>query len=755
MMDTEPKDGAEVAPQTAAGMPETAPEALAGLVVEPSRMIVFGWTGRPLPVAATVRFADDTVGSGAWRLLIWEPAQPAAAAPFAFVAAVALDNAVRAQSQSLVLDDGNGNGSAPLTLPPMSRLDLDIDPLLVHLQDAAADPAEVFDFLRLTMQEDAFGGQTPWMRNFLQSLLAAVSRQDGFIEIFGLPEYGGLFVQGWSVHLKPGPHQVGVFTEDFDVQTLEVATFDRPDLLDPAKGVVGYAKDLRVADLDMVKALHFRSGHGLFHLDVVDQKQRIVLSGTDTVAHVKHMIPKMEADAPVVRAFKRLCRPRFPGHETVSAVSAPVRFACDLALMLPDAGIFVSGWLLDPAGQVALSLLKSTGNFYARLDPVWARRRRPDVNEGFAANPVFDGLLPSADCFHGFMAFVPRPKGLQAGEQFYFEIVLKDESCGFLPVTFSAMDPGLALRHVLSTVQCDDPSIDRLIADHLGPTAAALAGRRTMAKAARERITFGPHRRRPRVSAIVPVASGCRDLDVNFACLAADPDFRSAEIIVVATHEGAEHLAGPLKRQATFYGLSGSLVLSAEPLDYFEALALGAAQAAADLLLFLSPTVLPRGHGWLSRLTEALATAGTPGMISPTLLYEDDSIRFAGRACGTAIDTDPCDGRLAGYAPGWIDATGMTAVSTGAAECCLIERSLFSEIGGFSRELVSACLKNRDFALKLRERGRNCYWLPEVSLYALDADEAEPDHQGQLGARIDRWNFERRWLTPATAPLPA
>ena len=188
-------------------------------------------------------------------------------------------------------------------------------------------------------------------------------------------------------------------------------------------------------------------------------------------------------------------------------------------------------------------------------------------------------------------------------------------------------------------------------------------------------------------------------------------------------------------------------MLSEARLDPFEAAELGARVAGAETLLFLSPAVLPRERGWLGRLRAAYARLDAPAALSPTLLYEDESIRFAGSPAPPDTDSLATLGPYAGYPRHWLARKRVARVWAATMECALMPRALFLDCGGFARELLGPELKNADFALRLRARGHGAWWLPDVALYACDdaGAAAPPEHWTRVRGLVDRWAFERRW----------
>ena len=565
----------------------------------------------PPPASATLEGTEVS-----WRCLAWEGSSGRAA-----LGLLRAGDAPLASLRDLPFYP-SGPGT-PWLLPEIGRLELEPEVLVEHLRATAGQPAAVFGFLRLELL-DRQGQPTPArMQNFLQRFLFAVSHQDGFVEILGVPDCDGLFFQGWSQSLTPGERELGFVAASFEVARCILAVFDRSDLLAPAKGVVGFAKEARGGNVNTLRALFFELGAELLRLDVVE-RDRILLGPPEVLPHLANVLGRLQAETSILRGFKRVCRPRFQNIETVSSLAAPVRLVADLAIALTGAGILIMGWLLDPEQRTRLVLLKSTKNFYVRLSDDWGRLARPDVNEGFATDPGFRNLLLPHDRYHGFIAFAPREAMVDADERFYLELVLEDESCGFLPIE---IEQGTGPRHlpqILGSINTDDPGIERIVALHLAPFTAAVRATRPRPSAHGAPLALGRSGGRAEVSVIVPLASDVGRAEVAMACLADDPDFVAAEFVFVTARGDAGAIARRLAHYAEFYGLRGQLLVAQDSLDLDDALALGADAATGELLLILAPSVLPARRGWLTRLSRELARSPNRGLVCPTLLYEDE-----------------------------------------------------------------------------------------------------------------------------------
>ncbi len=710
------------------------------VLLDERTLVLIGRFAATLPERATVRRPEDE-GRGSFRLLAWsgEPEAPGC------IAVLRLEGVALTRPSDLLLEAEDGSVRA---LPSIARLEL--GPLAV-VQALRHNPshrlAACFDFLRTALLEGEGPDHGGRARRFLHAFLHDISIQDGFVEIFGRPECGGLFLQGWSIHLPAGSGDLWMETDGLSSFNAVVGQFARPDLLDSAHGMVAFMLQARDIDPAGIRRIYFRSASGYHHLSIVDHPARF--EQAEATRHVASMLPRIEAPTDIRGGFKRICRPRYEGRETLSTTHHAVRLAVDCSLHVSETGFFLTGWMLDPTRIVSRLLLKSTAGFYARIDNGWARLPRPDVTQGFAADGVIGPKLHPNEHAHGYVVFVPRDKPLGRDEQFYLEIVIQDEEAIFQPLTLAAAGATSAIRDMLVGLDLDDPAVEQLIARHIAPAMAGMSAGRSVAVGPDNTIAFGQVSD-PMVSVVVPLQTLAGDLDVWFARLAPDADAAKAELILVAPRAGTDRLLGRFRRLTEFYRLNGRLVLTAERLDRHEALEFGAGAATADHVLFLSPGVLPKDAGWMRRLLRDLKSEPRAGAISPTLMYEDYSIRYAGRDPGLGdMPNEPSDrARFIGYSRHWIGKQGVTPVGGITSECCLMPRRAFHAVGGFARDLVGAAYKDDDLSLRLRAGGAQCLWSPTVELYALD--EASPDFASDQWARacqlIDRWRFVRKWV---------
>ncbi|HSK40035.1 MAG TPA: hypothetical protein VK943_09740 [Arenibaculum sp.] len=716
------------------------------VLADDDTVLLYGTATTPVPAAAAIRL-DADAAAGEFRALSW-PAQDDG--PHRFVAALRVPGLARLRPGRMeaACDDGRR-----IVIPRLANVRINPWLLISALREERPEALPpVLDFLSTVLTGTGEGERSG---RLLGALIQGLAQPDGFAEIFGRFRGTGLMIQGWSRALRPDLDEVLIETEDCRTYRTAAGTFGRSDLPPSARGFLAVLPD---ADLDpaSIRRLYHRGDGGWCRIDVFEN--RTVLAEGDAAGHLRDMLGGLGGAETALRQLKRISSSQYDGHDTVSRLEVPVRAALDTALRAPGIGLFVGGWLLDPDMRVAGVTLHGPG-FAARLDPDWARSPRPDVSQAFGADPLFTGRILPGDDIHGFRAFVPEPAGLPANADFHLELLIEDESRAFLPVQPNPPSPE-AVRRLLGTIDLDDPAAETLVARHIGPIVQA-AGRIHSSAAA---AGSPPHRMgvplaAPRLSVVLPVADGREDIDLSLVRLAADPDFADAEILVVAGTGTGRGFAAAVRRAADFYRLCVCLVSAPRCGDTIEATAAALPHARAEQILLLSPDVLPTRLGWLAELQRAARQFGSPAMVSPTLLYEDQSIRFA----GIVEDPDAANGldltaQYVGYPEDWPPERHPTPVDAATTDCALIPKHLLTEAGDFGAGYVADEYKGLDLCLRLRAAGHACLWVPAVRLVALDDPHQHGNEYWQrTAALVDRWRFGLAWAgrTATTTPTAA
>jgi hypothetical protein len=689
-----------------------------GILLQGGRMLLLFQGDAPLPSSGRI-LTDSRVTS--WHAASWGRA----GAPDVWMGLAIVD---AMPAPGAAFSDAAGH-TAPLLAPP--AVDLVPDRLVAFVRGASLDAQAVFGFLvrHLLDGRPQTSAVARAHRAFARDFLTAVAEPDGFIEIIAQPRCGGLFLQGWSLSLACGPVRVTAMTEDLALREVEVAWFERSDILAPARGCCLFGKGWTEQAPESLCAIFFEHEGRLARLDVVADP---VLQPDPSLAtgHVESMVPRMQGSQSTIRAFRRICRPAFNGTDTLSVTQLPVAAALDVLLEAPDGEVLAAGWLLDPLQRVEMAIIKSTGGLYAPIHGTWSRLPRPDLVTAFAGDPRFEGLLDPSDAMHGFVAYA-APKAHQHGEP-YLELVLEDGAL-FLPLRRSHVTAAERVADVLPILAPPEPEFADIVARHLVPFVAALPPRNRAPAAVRTQVSLAAADTSQRCSAIMPIEQ-LADLQPVFGLLSGSPDARGLDLTLVMPRTLARENAQRLQDAFAFYGLAGNLLVVSDTLKPQARLDAGLEAAGSERVLAWHPSTLPQAPGWLAMLLEELDTIGEPALLSPSLIYEDGSICFSGAPGGT---TSGRCGHL-GYGRRWLGDGELRSVAAAAFEVTLADRASLIAAGGYSSRLLSGRFAHVDLSRRLAALGIGSWCSGQVTFWKLEEGRpAEPDHAARVFAAVD------------------
>ncbi|MDQ1900559.1 hypothetical protein RAH32_08890 [Paracoccus sp. WLY502] len=603
-------------------------------------------------------------------------------------------------------------------------LDVAPAPLADFVRRHGLNSREVFDFLAATLADDAPAGTRSGDGDFAARFLSLAAEAGGFVEILACPGTRGLFAQGWAMSLGAGRHRLARLDGTLSLCDADVALFARDDIPPPGMGFCLFSLDWET-DLNGLDCLFYEQDGTLKRLEVV-RGSVLRLAGDAATDHVRHMLPRLAGDEGGIGIYRRICRPRYQGVDTLSLTTLPIAAAFDAVFQAPSGGLLATGWLLDPLRQVERVIVKSTAGLYAPLQDCWSPLPRADLNQGFGGDPRFARLLDPADTLHGFVAFAsgtPR----RGNEEFYLELVLADKSCLFHPLKITGPEGREMLPQILAALPLHDPALDRIVDEMVAPFLAQLP--------ARPRKTRGAQRPIPLseiagdVTAVVPL-DRLDHLQPMMALLSGTPEAGRLDLAIVMTRGGAGEAARRLRDLFSFYGIRGRLLI-VDQTDLCARIEAGLALATGARVLIWQPSALPMGPGWLDMLESELAGLGRPGLISPTLVYEDGSVFYGGD--GVAGDS----ATMLGYPQGWLTGGAPRPMAAGAAQLALIDRQAMVQAGGFAGRLYSDGLAHRDLACRLHDQGFGTWSSRGVNFWMLEDLPRAADAVGALLERID------------------
>jgi O-antigen biosynthesis protein len=229
-----------------------------------------------------------------------------------------------------------------------------------------------------------------------------------------------------------------------------------------------------------------------------------------------------------------------------------------------------------------------------------------------------------------------------------------------------------------------------------------------------------------------------------------DPEIHRADLVyVLDSPEEAARLRRFARHLHDLYGVPFRLAALSANGGYSTANNLGASLARGRKLLLLNSDVLPARPGWLSQMTAFYDANASIGALAPKLLYEDDSIQHAGMCFEANLE---CDGES-----GWWNehfykglhrrfepANVSRAVPAVTGACMLIDTELFDSLGGLRGIYVRGDYEDSDLCLRLREQGRESWYLADVELYHLEA-QSFPSPERTLATVYNTWLQTYLW----------
>ncbi|MHC8491212.1 hypothetical protein ACTU44_00715 [Thalassospira sp. SM2505] len=570
------------------------------------------------------------------------------------------------------------------------------------------------------------------------ALVQTAARSNGFIEVLGGLEEGDIYIQGWSSDFPVGRTRV-IAIEDVPVLAeLTSADFQRDDLGDEASGVTGLMLGDKPINPGKLKRVYFRGREGWYGIEVY--QQRVLVAPSDVPAHIRSVLDRVRAPENILTHLQMAAH-RFDGRDTVSELDRPVRIGIDFSLLIEGSGVLISGWMLDPDRAVENVFLRVNGEV-VRIDDRWTRQSRADVTSAFANDPMFSGLNPARNN-HGFLVFCPLDDTPPSDQPVYLELRISDAFPAYCPLNPTRSSARQALSRVLPSLDPRSVTASNSIERQFGPMLQGMTSQNPYAVDIHD---IGDFDENAPVTLVVGVDDTINDIGVTIALLGLDQATRNLPIVIAGPVESFDQVGSDMLRLAAFYKLNTRIVFAEGVEDFCDALEVGIAATNSETVGLVSAHILPRYNGWFDQLYAAYRKRGGKALVSPTILFEDDSVRWA----GTWIEADAkgdqyLSDRYVGYPCAVLDGAEPSEVTAGTIECCILPRKAIVDIGGFTRGYIGPAEKNLDLALKLRMAGTPSFWIPEIEVLGSEQSISNAPAWEELSHRLDRWAFDRRW----------
>jgi len=593
--------------------------------------------------------------------------------------------------------------------------------------------AEIVDGL---VEALLFGNAAAQNTQIAAKIVAKIARQDGVIEAIGSFDEGDTYLQGWAKGLPAGNCRVFVSGDGLTVAEMTCSLFERKETGGKAVGFAGLLEPEEALNAQSVRGVFFRGRTGWHTVEV--HEKRSLLDAPALPGQVRALLPKLSGAGDGKRKLLRVSQ-RFDGRETVSELDLPVRVGVDFGTLVDQGGVILSGWLLNPEDWVEAVYFRSAGGSF-RIDDSWTSQERPDVSGVFETlSPFLSG--PSARHRHGFLALLRGDAELGSG-QCYLEIVLTNGQSAYAPIALGRAPLKTAVRRLAATLNPAAALNPNVVERQFVPMFcdAMRAG-----PAVSEVLDLGPVPEKARAAVVIGLDDAIEQALVLLPLFALDPFLRGTPLVLAGPAAALGEQLEEIKRLAGFYGLAVRVVLADHVEDRLDAIEAGIGAAPSDTVVSLCSGLLPRESGWLESLISAFQSRKENCLVAPTILYEDETIRWA----GTWLEQENGDAVLRqhylGYPRRTLLGADISEVTAATFDCCVLPRAALEAAGGFSRRYLGTDEKGIDAAMKLRERGLPSIWVPHVEMIHPEDSVGGERNWQKLVTLIDRKIFDRTW----------
>jgi GT2 family glycosyltransferase len=412
----------------------------------------------------------------------------------------------------------------------------------------------------------------------------------------------------------------------------------------------------------------------------------------------------------------------------------------DALYRIDTRSFYIEGWSRSERRLTELIALSPEGWAVDLSDRAY-RYARPDVAEFLGET---DSILTNE---YGFVAYFELPVGTPMPTGWLVQAKVKDGSGVEAAVPAVTTDERLIRESIVGDVDLERLPNDALRRRHLLPALARIQ-RRVAEQTVIEEVTqFGSPPVQPLATVVVPLYKRVDFLEQQLAQFVLDPGMCRADLVyVLDSPEDAPYLRALALQLHRLYRVPFRLAILTRNGGYSTANNLGASLARAQHLLLLNSDVLPDEPGWLSRLVSFYESTPRAGAVSPKLLYEDDTLQFAGlyfdRPEGAHLWSN--EHFYKGLHRDFPDANEARPVPAVTGACLLISTELFREVGGLRGGYVQGDYEDSDLCLRLAEAGYENWYYPAVSLYHLEG-QSYPSDVRKATTEFNKWLHTHLW----------
>jgi len=432
------------------------------------------------------------------------------------------------------------------------------------------------------------------------------------------------------------------------------------------------------------------------------------------------------------------------------SINTPVHINIDKAMIVPEHGLFLSGWNCFDCNCISEIYLCSTGKLPIPVLNYMEDTQRSDINKKFSNIPYINksSLL-------GFSAFIKNKWQTTDYKNAFLQVILNSGEKYVLKLQFAATTTKQAVSTIQQLVIPLGPfkeSNKKLFKKAYTPILNEVWKNKLPPQKKPEVKIYGEIQHNPEISIIVPLFGRLDLMQHQLAHFADDKDIKNAELIFILDDPSLYNDFNAFCiDNFPIFKIPFVTIYNGQNLGFSGANNYAAKMANGRYLLLLNSDVIPKQNNWLSNLLRSYQKLSNPGAIAPKLLYSDQSIQHAGISFERFPQWDNLwinEHPLKGYNSTLKDEHLPQVVDAVTAACLFLERELFLTLGGFDESYIIGDFEDSDLCLKIRETGKKNYYIPNIELYHLERKSLSQEKGNDFRTYQTYYNclyFNKKW----------
>jgi GT2 family glycosyltransferase len=534
------------------------------------------------------------------------------------------------------------------------------------------------------------------------------------------------------------------FTDETVAGQAVIALYRRADVARVGLGFVIVLTSEAWALGELVK-LTVASGQHKFTLRPAESVQR--LADDELLQRAQMIVDSSQILGSKARVLRLLSRLSYTGENTLDRLKWPVHMEIDETFFVPPAGIALRGWFLDPFDTVADVRIRMGGAMQSISPQDWVAIRRPDV---IAAYGPTHGMTNENCGFLAYAADVYAP-----GETVYIEVETKDGEVAYKSFP-KPRRPGIAaIEAILSELHLRYADLTDAFDSIIGPAVSAINTERCATPPRVKTITYGPERRDPRCSIIVPLYGRIDLMEYQLAFLADTFSGQDEILYVLDDPRRAQETEALARSCYARFKVPFKLLVLDKNVGFGPANNVGLSHARGMHVCLLNSDVIPCEPSWLDLMVETLESDEDIGIVGALLLFEDGSVQHEGCELvalsefgGWHFPIHMNKGRKPRQGPRIKESQVVTAA-------CMVSRlDLLLRLGGFDEDYVIGDFEDSDLCLRVRAEGFKCVVDMAAKLYHLER-QSQNTVSGSWRMNLtlyNAWQHEKKWFGTDATP---